>query len=56
MDAESYAHGLYSTYLNHGCKCVDCCGAWAVYMREYRAKRARRERYEAWRAEQKVRA
>lgn len=32
-------HGSYSTYTNHGCRCVLCRSAWAVWNRRYRRRR-----------------
>lgn len=31
------AHGAYSTYTNHGCRCAACRAALASYTRAYRA-------------------
>jgi hypothetical protein len=36
-------HGTANGYINLGCRCVPCKGAYADWMREARARRASRE-------------
>jgi hypothetical protein len=38
-DPRKINHGTINGYTNHKCKCAHCRGAWAKYLREYRAAR-----------------
>jgi hypothetical protein len=43
--AKRIPHGTYNGYINFGCRCKPCSGAWATYMRDWRAKDKERRLY-----------
>ncbi len=39
----SRIHGVYSTYVNHRCRCTKCSAAASAYMKAARKKRLKKE-------------
>ena len=37
-----FEHGTVTGYTNHKCRCDDCRGAWAAYVKTYRASNKER--------------